>query len=114
MDEVLTEVMTREVTARVKIAMEQTHQPTNRFGEPVGEPTSLAAKIDKHIDYFFASGSASSVLNRRGPVQNLADLVSEVVRETLAVDLKTQVRGIAKTIEAEVRAQVAKAIGVAQ
>jgi len=34
--------------------------------------------------------------------------------ETLATDLKAQVRGIAKTIEAEVRAQVAKAIGVAQ
>jgi hypothetical protein len=113
MNMVLMETMTREVAARVKIAMERTHQPTNSFGEPVGEPTSLAAKIDKQIDHFFAGGSTTSALNRRGPVQNLTDLVAEVVRETLATDLKNQVRGIAKQIEAEVRAQVAKAIGVA-
>lgn len=98
----ITELVAEKVDARIEAALAEPRQPTDGYGQPKGEPTTLTeiilTRVDQHLNSAFKD-QYNPRTNNKTRLQVLADE---------AIDRKwdDEVRKSIEQAQAEVRAQV--------
>jgi hypothetical protein len=91
---VINEVVTEEVRKVVQAAMAQPIQRTTRWGEPIGDSTTILELVREKIDEFVTAkpGRREEFGRQRTEANNLGELVEDTVRKMLTHELSAQVK----------------------
>jgi hypothetical protein len=119
--EKLDEIVIVELGARVRpmvsALLDKPLQPTNGFGEPIGEPTSLQGLLAKQVEMWAdepvdekGHAAKNDTWNRDKAMPRMSRLIAEVVRSNLAGHVDTEVKRIAAELKKAATDGVAKRI----
>lgn len=107
------EVAHAEVTAIVREALAGPVQRRSRWGEKVGEETTVLEIAREHMQAFFDKPLRHDGYGRTDPKDfNLSSLIQEAVKEALGHEFREVVQQARKEVAAKVTATVTKALAV--
>ncbi len=115
----VTEAVDRAIDARVSEALSRPITPTDQYGQPKGEPTTLGEIIDWRLAEWFKAAKADAGYQRQ-QVSNLDALIEKAVSEGIRKDVDGAVKAARAQIVATLQAEgvkvmtemLARAVGV--
>lgn len=107
------EVAHAEVVAIVREVMSSPLQRHTHWGEKIGQTTTVLEIAREHMQAFFDKPQKrDSYTGRPEGAPNLAGLIEEAVKESLAGEFRQVVQAARKQVAEKVTATVTKALGV--
>lgn len=106
------EVAHAEVIKIVREAMAQPIQRHTRWGEKVGETTTVLEIAREHLQAFFDKPQKRDSYGRSEGSQNLAGLIEQTVTEAIGREFRPAVQAAREQVQKRVTEAVTKALGV--
>lgn len=107
-NQVRDEVIVERITPLIDDALAAAVQPTNRFGEPSGEPTTLRSVIVQEATAWLTKPTGDSFT--RSAKTNVAKLIADEVDRALGRELKTALDQAKADVTAAVKAKGAEVL----